>query len=160
MTARSPATLSEDVRSAASRFVEQSRFATHGGIVTDLDGTAVHERDGRVVIAEPVEAGLKALAARGRPVVLNSLRFPLSIMRSFGREWHGVTGAPVPTVSLNGSLLGHIVADNGSLDFRFISPKRANCCTSFPPRSKRRQQPRRWSPSCHLPSFARTAAPR
>jgi hydroxymethylpyrimidine pyrophosphatase-like HAD family hydrolase len=115
-----PATLSEDVRSAAGRFVAQTRFATHGGIVTDLDGTAVHERGGRVVIADSVEAGLKALAERGRAVVVNSLRFPLSIIRSFGREWHAVIGAPVPTVSLNGSLIGHIVADNGSLAFEEI----------------------------------------
>ena len=41
-----------------------------------------------------------------------------------------------------------------------ISPRHANCCTSFPPRSNRRPRPQRRSPSCRLPSFARTAVPR
>ncbi len=111
-TPRAPAALlSADALGALRRFVASSRFATDGGIVTDLDGTAVHEREGRTVIAEPVESGLKALAERGCPVVINSLRFPLSVIRTFGREWYAVTGAPVPTVALNGSQIGRIVAD-------------------------------------------------
>jgi len=106
---------------ALRRFLATSRFATRGAIVTDLDGTAVHERQGRIVIAEPVEAGLKALCDLGRPVILNSLRFPLSVIRTFGREWYRVSGAPVPTVSLNGSQIGRIVCDAaGALAFEEI----------------------------------------
>jgi hydroxymethylpyrimidine pyrophosphatase-like HAD family hydrolase len=51
----------------------------------------------------------------------NSLRFPLSILRAFGREWHRLTGAPVPTVALNGSLIGYIVSQrDGTLAFNEI----------------------------------------
>jgi hydroxymethylpyrimidine pyrophosphatase-like HAD family hydrolase len=116
---RSPSTkLPDDAVHALQSFVRRSRFAKHGGVVTDLDGTAVHEWQDRIVIAEPVEAGLIALRELGRPTILNSLRFPLSVIRTFGREWYRVTGAPVPTVSLNGSQIGHIVSDaSGALAF-------------------------------------------
>jgi len=67
-------------------FFQQSRFAASGGVITDLDGTAVHEEQGRIYIPQPVEFGLKVLYDTGRPVVLNSLRFPLSVMRTFGKE--------------------------------------------------------------------------
>lgn len=87
-------------------FHHTSRFATHGGVVTDLDGTAVHERDGRVYVVEPVAEGLKMLVDRGRPVVINTLRFPLNVIQTFGREWSSITPMPVPLVSLNGSVLG------------------------------------------------------
>ncbi len=118
---RPRAALSEDAVRALRNFLAASRFDTRGGIVTDLDGTAVHERQGRIVIAEPVEAGLKALRELGRPIILNSLRFPLSVIRTFGREWYRVTGAPVPTVSLNGSQIGRIVSDaSGQLAFEEI----------------------------------------
>jgi hydroxymethylpyrimidine pyrophosphatase-like HAD family hydrolase len=87
-------------------FRRGSRFAEAGGVVTDLDGTAVHERDGRVYVAEPVAEGLKALADLGRPVVVNTLRFPLNVIRTFGREWGAITSQPVPLVSLNGAVMG------------------------------------------------------
>lgn len=120
-TLRPRTSLPERAVYALRRFVATSRFATHGAIVTDLDGTAVHERQGRTVIAEPVEAGLKALCELGSPIILNSLRFPLSIIRTFGRDWYRVTGAPVPTVSLNGSQIGRIVSDaSGKLMFEEI----------------------------------------
>lgn len=89
-------------------FLRQSRFTTRGAVVTDLDGTAVHEHRGRVYIPEPVEFGLKRLHDLGRPLVLNSLRFPLSVLRTFGREWYSIKNAPIPTVSLNGSLIGYV----------------------------------------------------
>jgi hypothetical protein len=64
-----------------------------------------------VYIPEPVEFGLKALYERGRPVVLNSLRFPLSVMRTFGKEWLAISGAPIPIVSMNGSQIGYVQRD-------------------------------------------------
>lgn len=88
------------------RFLQASRFTVDGGVVTDLDGTAVLEDQGRVVIAEPVVAGLKALVDQGRPVVLNTLRFPLNVVRTFGKAWSQFTSAPLPLVSLNGAVLG------------------------------------------------------
>ena len=77
--------------------------------MTDLDGTAVHEFEGRIVIPDPVSHGLKHLRDLGRPVILNSLRFPLNVIRTFGREWYSITNAPLPLVSLNGGLTGYLV---------------------------------------------------
>lgn len=87
-------------------FRRQSGFVDRGGIITDLDGTALHEREGRVYVAEPVAEGLKALVELGRPVVINTLRFPLNVIRTFGQEWGAITDQPVPLVSLNGGILG------------------------------------------------------
>lgn len=87
-------------------FRQGSEFVSRGGVVTDLDGTALHERDGRVLVAEPVAEGLKALVELHRPVVINTLRFPLNVIRTFGREWGAITDQPVPLVSLNGGVLG------------------------------------------------------
>lgn len=92
------------------QFVRESRFAI-GGVITDLDGTAVHEKDGRIYIPESIGFGLKAIYEAGRPVVLNSLRFPLSVMRTFGREWLEISGAPIPVVSMNGSQIGFVTRD-------------------------------------------------
>lgn len=88
--------------------MQNSSFNGSGGIVTDLDGTAIHENRGRTCIAKPVESALKELHALGHPFILNSLRFPLSVLRTFGREWYSISSAPIPLVSLNGSLTGFI----------------------------------------------------
>jgi len=93
-------------------FLSASGFANGGAVVTDLDGTAVHEHEGRVVVPEPVEFGLKRLHDGGHPFVINSLRFPLSVMRTFGRAWTSISNAPIPTVALNGSLIGHVLVDD------------------------------------------------
>lgn len=98
--------LHSDALTALLDFHHSSAFASRGGVVTDLDGTAVHEHEGRVFVAEPVAEGLKALVERGRPVVINTLRFPLNVIRTFGREWSAITADPVPLVSLNGSVIG------------------------------------------------------
>ncbi len=103
--------LSLEIDEALIEFFRQSDFAGSGAVITDLDGTAVHEEEGRVYIPQPVEFGLKALYDRGRPVVLNSLRFPLSVMRTFGKEWLAIAGAPIPIVSMNGSQLGFVTTD-------------------------------------------------
>ena len=92
-------------------FLMQSRFASDGAVITDLDGTAVHEDQGRIYIPEPVEFGLKKIYELGRPVVLNSLRFPLSVMRTFGKEWIAIANAPIPVVSLYGSQIGYVTRD-------------------------------------------------
>lgn len=98
---------------AVDAFLRASRFAENGGVMTDLDGTAVHEREGRVLVAMEVERGLKALAEQGRPVVLNTLRFPLNVVRTFGRAWSTVTDAPLPLASLNGAQTGWPVPGPG-----------------------------------------------
>ena len=107
-----------DIDEQLLEFLRQSHFVSRGGIVTDLDGTAVHEDRGHIYIPEPVEFGLKRLRDLGRPFILNSLRFPLSILRTFGREWYNISNAPIPTVSLNGSLLGYVIqTEEGELAF-------------------------------------------
>ena len=89
-------------------FFNQSNFAERGAVITDLDGTAIHEFEGRYSIPQSVELGLEKIYALGRPVVLNTLRFPLSVMRTFAREWYKISNAPIPTVLMNGSQLGFI----------------------------------------------------
>jgi hydroxymethylpyrimidine pyrophosphatase-like HAD family hydrolase len=103
--------LSLQVENALGDFAHNSGFTEHGGVVIDLDGTAVHEESGRVFLPRPVELGLKALYERGRPVVLNSLRFPLSVMRTFGKEWLAISNSPIPIVSMNGSQIGYVKRD-------------------------------------------------
>jgi hydroxymethylpyrimidine pyrophosphatase-like HAD family hydrolase len=92
-------------------FLAASAFTDRGAVVTDLDGTAVHEFGGRTVIHEAVEFGLKRLHDLGHPFIINTLRFPLSVMRTFGRSWTSISNAPIPTVALNGSLIGHVLVD-------------------------------------------------
>ena len=110
--------LNAEVQSALAEFFHSSDFSQSGAVITDLDGTAVHEDQGKIQIPRPVELGLKAVYERGRPVVLNSLRFPLSVMRTFGKEWLAISGAPIPVVSMNGSQLGYVSSDDkGELCF-------------------------------------------
>jgi hydroxymethylpyrimidine pyrophosphatase-like HAD family hydrolase len=98
-----------DVDNKLRSFLTTSRFTEAGAVITDLDGTAVHELDGRVMIPQLVSHGLRAIHNRShRPVVLNTLRFPLNVIQTFGREWHAITSAPLPLVSLNGSITGYL----------------------------------------------------
>jgi hydroxymethylpyrimidine pyrophosphatase-like HAD family hydrolase len=101
-------TISEEVEAKLRRFVQQSSFASAGLVVTDLDGTAVHEYQGRIVIPKEVELGLMRHYERGRPLILNSLRFPLSVIQTFGQDWYKLSNGPIPTVTLNGSLMGYV----------------------------------------------------
>src|SRR5215211_7034205 len=104
------------------QFLEQSTFASAGGVITDLDGTALHEDKGRIYIPKSVELGFKELHDLGRPFVLNSLRFPLSVLRTFGRDWYSVSNSPIPTVTLNGSLLGYVIQEpSGEMSFEEIA---------------------------------------
>ena len=115
-------TLNLQIENAIGDFAGRSGFLSHGGVVIDLDGTAVHEDGGHITIPLPVEMGLKALYDRGRPVVLNSLRFPLSVMRTFGKEWLTISNSPVPVVSMNGSQIGFVQRDEkGELSFEEIA---------------------------------------
>lgn len=103
--------LEESQFAQLQHFFNQSQFAERGGIITDLDGTAIHEYQGRYLIPQSVELGLKKIYDLGRPVVINTLRFPLSVMRTFGKEWYTISNAPIPTVLMNGSQLGYIIQD-------------------------------------------------
>lgn len=100
--------LNEEIEAKLTRFIDQSSFATAGAVITDLDGTAVHEYQGKIIIPKEVELGLMHHYEHGRPLILNSLRFPLSVIRTFGQDWYKLSNAPIPTVTLNGSLLGFV----------------------------------------------------
>jgi hydroxymethylpyrimidine pyrophosphatase-like HAD family hydrolase len=70
------------------------------------------------VIPKEVELGLMRHYERGRPLILNSLRFPLSVIRTFGQDWYKLSNAPIPTVTCNGSLMGYVKkTDEGELAF-------------------------------------------
>ena len=110
-----------DPHSTLREFLAQSDFMRHGGVMTDLDGTAVHEENGRVYVSVPMETGLKRMHDLGRAVIINSLRFPLSVIRTFGKAWYQITGVPVPVVSLRGSLCGRMVLhESGEIGFEEI----------------------------------------
>jgi hydroxymethylpyrimidine pyrophosphatase-like HAD family hydrolase len=100
--------LNAEADAKLKQFMQQSSFATSGAVITDLDGTAVHEYQGKIVIPKEVELGLMHHYQRGRPLILNSLRFPLSVIRTFGQDWYKLSNAPIPTVTLNGSLMGFV----------------------------------------------------
>ncbi len=100
--------LKEEQLQQLQEFFNHSAFSENGAVITDLDGTAIHEYQGVYSIPQEVEFGLKRIYDLGRPVVLNTLRFPLSVIRTFGREWYRISNAPIPTVLMNGSLLGYI----------------------------------------------------
>jgi hypothetical protein len=104
-----PAAVQAEVRD----FLKRSRYMERGAVFTDLDGTAVHEAEGRVFIPPEVEYGLKRVHDSGREVVINTLRFPRSVLSVFAPEWHRITGAPIPLVSLKGSQIGRIVPGAG-----------------------------------------------
>ena len=92
-------------------FFNHSKFEECGALITDLDGTAIHEFEGRYSIPQSVQLGLEKIYDLGRPIVLNTLRFPLSVIRTFGHEWYKISNAPIPTVLMNGSQLGNILMD-------------------------------------------------
>jgi len=93
-------------------FFNHSKFEECGGLITDLDGTAIHEFEGRYSIPQSVQLGLDKIYDLGRPIVLNTLRFPLSVIRTFGKEWYKISNAPIPTVLMNGSQIGFIMQNN------------------------------------------------
>src|ERR1043165_9242625 len=102
------------------RFLEQRDFMK-GCLALDLDGTALNEDRGRIYIPESVEAGVKAIHELQRPVVINTLRFPLSVINTIGLAWYQLADIPILTVLLNGSILGNIRLVHGNLEYEEIA---------------------------------------
>jgi hypothetical protein len=96
--------LNDATEAKLRQFIEQFSFATSGVVITDLDGTAVHELQGKIVIPKEVELGLMRHYERGRPLILNSLRFPLSVIRTFGQDWYKLSNAPIPNHQRSGKV--------------------------------------------------------
>ncbi len=102
-------------------FLSEADLIGRGGIMTDLDGTAVLEREGSVVIPDIVSGSLTDLSRLGCRVSINTLRFPLNVIRTFGREWYAITNAPLPLVSLNGAQIGYLEERDEQIAFREIA---------------------------------------
>src|SRR6188768_1020039 len=102
-------------------FFNHSKFEECGGLITDLDGTAIHEFEGRYSIPQSVQLGLDKIYDLGRPVVINTLRFPLSVIRTFGKEWYKISNAPIPVVLLNGSQVGYIIKHEDGFNFEQLA---------------------------------------
>lgn len=100
-----------DATAALREFLSDGAFEARGAVITDLDGTAVLERDGRIWLPPEIEAGLARIRDLGRPVIANTLRFPMSVIRVFGEEWHRATGTALPLVTLKGAQIGRVVRD-------------------------------------------------
>jgi hydroxymethylpyrimidine pyrophosphatase-like HAD family hydrolase len=90
-------------------------------LALDLDGTALLEDHGKVFISSSVEKGVKALHDLEIPVVLNTLRFPLSVMSTVGEAWYHIADVPILTVLLNGSVLGYIKCIDDKLQYEEIA---------------------------------------
>jgi hydroxymethylpyrimidine pyrophosphatase-like HAD family hydrolase len=101
------------------KFLTKHDF-TQGCLALDLDGTALNEDRGRIYISESVEAGVKAVHDLKRPIILNTLRFPLSVINTIGIAWYELADIPILTVLLNGSILGYIKRVNGKLEYEEI----------------------------------------
>lgn len=62
--------LSEEQSHNLKDFFYKSDFADKGGVITDLDGTAIHEYQGKYTVPYTGELGLKKVHDLGRPVVI------------------------------------------------------------------------------------------
>jgi len=102
------------------QFVERSD-ASKAFLALDLDGTALLEDHGKVFISSSVEKGVRQLHDRSFPVLLNTLRFPLSVIKTLGHAWYQIADAPIPTVLLNGSVLGYIKCNGDDLSYDEIA---------------------------------------
>jgi len=113
--------LHEDQLLLLENFFYNSAFREKGAVMTDLDGTAVHELDGRIIIHKNVGYGLKKIYELGLPVIINTLRFPLSVIKTFATDWYKISSAPIPVILLNGSQLGYITHQEGGFAFEQLA---------------------------------------
>ena len=110
--------LTEEQKILIQDFASHPDFRQYGGLITDLDGTIVQHQDGNYVIPLEVQAGLKELYQDNCPVILNTLRFPLSIIKTFAAVLHPIAQSAIPVISLNGSQWGYIsTAKNEEFSF-------------------------------------------
>ncbi len=109
-----------ELREAAlTTFLHQAPFGTTGAVILDLDGTTLHEEEGQITVPGSIKRGLRGLHALGRPIILNTLRFPQSVIRTIGPDWIAINQEPIPGIFLNGSLIGQLEKNGqGELQFR------------------------------------------
>jgi len=102
------------------KFAAASDFS-QAFLALDLDGTALLEDHGKVFISSSVEKGVKAVHDLKMPVVVNTLRFPLSVIRTIGEAWYQIADVPILTVLLNGSVLGYIKRTDAGLHYEELA---------------------------------------
>jgi len=110
--------LQPDCDEIVRRFMKTRPFSF---LALDLDGTALMEDRGSIFISATVEKGVKAMHDLGRTVVINTLRFPLSVIRTVGDAWYQIADAPILTVLLNGSVLGYIKKESGKFIYEELA---------------------------------------
>ncbi|QNF31190.1 HAD hydrolase family protein (plasmid) [Adhaeribacter swui] len=111
--------LTEEQKKLIQNFVSQPLFRQHGGLMTDLDGTIVLHQNGNFSIPPEVQAGLNKLYQSNCPIILNTIRFPLSIIKTFAAVLYPLAQKPIPVISLNGSQWGYILLGENQ-EYRFI----------------------------------------
>jgi len=100
--------LTKEQRVQISDFSDRLDFIHKGGLMTDLDGTVIQEQEGRYFMPEKVQQGLMDMYNTTCPIVINTMRFPMSVIKTFANDWYDISKASVPLVSLNGSQIGYI----------------------------------------------------
>lgn len=109
---------SKEAEKVFKKFLQESDLLKKGALITDLDGTALHERNGEVHIPSTIKDGIEQCGKLNIPVVINTLRFPMSFIRTFGHEWYDINRKPIPTILLNGSSIGQMVkTEKGLLEY-------------------------------------------
>jgi len=112
--------LGSEEREKLRKFVESGNFG-RGMLALDLDGTALLEDRGKVFISSSVEKGVKAIHDLKGTVVINTLRFPLSVIRTVGEAWYQIADVPILTVLLSGSVLGYIKYESDMLIYEELA---------------------------------------
>lgn len=100
--------LTKEQKKQISDFCNRPEFMEKGGLMTDLDGTVIQQKDGRYFMPDSVKTGLTNMYEGSCPVIINTMRFPLSVIDTFADDWYHMSNASVPLVSLNGSQMGYI----------------------------------------------------
>lgn len=106
--------LTKEQKKQISDFSSRSDFRDKGGLMTDLDGTVIQEIEGKAFIPSEVQQGLADMYKTSCPIIINTIRFPLSVIRTFAYDWYDISKASVPLVSLNGSQIGYMNKDKKS----------------------------------------------
>ena len=70
---------------------------------------------------DEVRKGLTDMYNTSCPVIINTMRFPLSVIKTFAADWYDLSKASVPLVSLNGSQIGFINKNNSDFTFQETS---------------------------------------
>lgn len=109
--------LSLDHHRALERFVGSSDIRK-GAWFIDLDGVIFNQdKRGKITVSKEAEGGIRDMLAMGCPVIINSLRFPVSLIKSVAASWLLMFEKEIPAVLLKGSLIGRFVKRAGAIIF-------------------------------------------